>query len=87
MSVLPEIPSWGKYVVLGTGKWCAIAWRDAAQEKPLVHFLSPASAYRIARDLNFVHFDPSTGEVHRNWSSLKIAWDVKEESSILAVTA
>lgn len=86
MNVLPEIPSRGHYIALGTGKWCAIAWRHGVSEKLLVHFLEPNVAKRIASNLNFVHIDRETGEVHRNWSALKIAWGVKEDSKIILAT-
>lgn len=83
MNVLPEIPSRGHYIAIGTGKFCAVAWRHGVSERVILHFLGPNAARYIAEQLNFVHEDIKTGETLRNWELLKIAWGVKEKSRII----
>lgn len=83
MNVVPEIPTRGRYAVVGTGRYCAIAWQHGVSERLLVHFLDTKSAFAIARNLNYSHRDKKTGIVSRNWSALNIAWDVDKTSRII----
>ncbi|MFP5230941.1 MAG: hypothetical protein ACLGXA_25270 [Acidobacteriota bacterium] len=86
--LLKSIPSRGMYSVVMMGRFASVIWRHGVSERVLIQFLTPNLARFIAASCNFVHRDPRTGDVTRNWEMLKAAWwDGKKEPSRILLPA